>query len=70
MYEKARRRAVAAMLDKLRTDMLAAIDKMPDDWEAEEIGWYLVRCARLMAAPYGDRLRRMAYERSIRSRRL
>ena len=71
MDEKARRRAVTAMLDKLRADMLAAIDKMPDDWEAQEIGWYLVRCAKLMAAaPYVGRRRRMAYERAIRSRGL
>ncbi len=46
MDEKARRRAVTAMLDKLRADMLAAINKMPDDWETEEIGWYLVRSAK------------------------
>jgi hypothetical protein len=70
MDEKTRRRAVTAMVGKLRADMLAAIDKMPDDWEKEEIGWYLVRRAKLMAAPYGDRLRRMAYERAIRSRGL
>jgi hypothetical protein len=70
MDEKTRRRAVTAMAGKLGADMLAAIDKMPDDWEEEEIGWYLVRRAKLMAAPYGDRLRRMAYERAIRSRRL
>src|SRR5215469_14764733 len=31
MDEKARRRAVTAMVDKLRADMLAAIDKMPDE---------------------------------------
>jgi hypothetical protein len=70
MDEKTRRRAVTAMVGKLRADMLAAIDKMPDDWEEEEIGWYLVRRAKLMAAPYGDRRRRMAYERAIRSRTL
>jgi hypothetical protein len=70
MDEKARRRAVTAMLDKLRADMLSAIGKMPDDWEVEEIGWYLIRRAKLIAAPYADRLRRMAYERAIRSRRL
>jgi hypothetical protein len=71
MDEKARRRAVTAMLDKLRADMLAAINKMPDDWETEEIGWYLVRSAKLMAgAPYVDRRRRIAYERAIRSRGL
>jgi hypothetical protein len=32
MDEKARSRAVTAMVDKLRADMLAAIDKMPDDF--------------------------------------
>ena len=71
MNEKERRRAATELLDKLRADMLAAIDKMPDDWEAQEIGWYLVRCAKLMAAaPYVGRRRRMAYERAIRSRGL
>ena len=38
MDEKGRRRAVTAMVDKLRADMLAAIDKMPDDWEARSVG--------------------------------
>jgi hypothetical protein len=71
MNEKERRRAATELLDKLRGELLAAVERMPDDWDATEISWYLVRCAKLMAAaPYVGRRRRMAYERAIRSRGL
>ena len=62
MYAKGTRRIITDMLDKLKADMLAAIEKMPEDWEETELQWYLVRRAELfnIHCP-SDRLRRIAY---------
>jgi hypothetical protein len=68
--KKERRRVATELLDKLRSDVLSAVDKMPDDWDATEISWYLAHRAELQAEPRGDRLRRLAYEHAIRSRGL
>jgi len=38
MNEIERRRVITDMLDKLRADMLAGVERMPDDWKVE---WYL-----------------------------
>jgi hypothetical protein len=37
MYTNAKRRVITGMLDKLKADMLAAIEKMPDDWDETEL---------------------------------
>jgi hypothetical protein len=71
MNEKERRRATAALLDKLRSDVLAAVARMPDDWDEVELSWYLAHRAELLAeSPSLDRLRRRSYEHAIRSREL
>jgi hypothetical protein len=67
MNEKERRRAATALLDKLRSDVLAAIARMPDDWDEVELSWYLAHRAE---SPSLDRLRRRSYEHAIRSRGL
>jgi hypothetical protein len=33
MDAKGKRRVITDMLDKVKADMLAAVDQMPDDWE-------------------------------------
>jgi hypothetical protein len=58
------------MLAKLQQDMLAAIEKTPDDWDETELGWYLIRRAELFFSPKSDCLRRKAYENELRTRRL
>jgi hypothetical protein len=45
MKEKERRRVVTELLDKLRGEVLAAVDKMPEDWDAAEVSWYLTGSA-------------------------
>jgi hypothetical protein len=45
MDAKGKRRIITEMLDKLKADMLAAVEKMPEDWNETELGWYLVRAA-------------------------
>jgi hypothetical protein len=71
MDAKAKRKVIGDMLDKLKADMLAAVEQMPEDWNETEPAWYLVRRAELFYI-YGpsDRLRRKAYEHAVRSRRL
>jgi hypothetical protein len=41
MEAKGKRRVIVEMLDKLKADMLAAVEQMPDDWDETELGWYL-----------------------------
>ena len=69
MDAKATRKVIADMLDKLKADMMAAVDQMPDDWDETELGWYLVHRAEMFHRT-ADRLRRKAYENARRSRRL
>ena len=38
MDAKGKRRFIADMLDKLRADMMTAIEQMPDDWDEVELG--------------------------------
>jgi hypothetical protein len=56
------------MLAKLQQDMLAAIEKMPAEWDETELGWYLVRAELFIRT--ADRLRRKVYESALRTRRL
>ncbi len=70
MNGKERRRLATEMLDKLRGEVLAAVERMPDDWDEVELSWYLAHRAELLAAAPGDRLRRLSYEHAIRSRGL
>ncbi len=52
-------------------DVLAAVARMPDDWDEVELSWYLAHRAELLAeSPSLDRLRRRSYEHAIRSRGL
>jgi hypothetical protein len=57
------------MLDKLKADMRAAVDQMPDDWDETELAWYLVHRAELFTRT-SFCLRRKASEHAVRSRRL
>jgi hypothetical protein len=68
MDAKAKRKVIADMLDKLKADMLAAVEQMPDDWDETELAWYLVHRAELLTRTT-DRLRRKACEHALRSRR-
>jgi hypothetical protein len=70
MDAKAKRTVIADMLDKVKADMLAAIEKMPEDWDEIELCWYLVRRAELFSVSHVDRLHRKAYEDALRIRRL
>jgi hypothetical protein len=63
-----KRRVIVEMLDKLKADMLAAVDQMPDDWDETELRWFLVHRAELLTRT--DRLRRKAYEHALQSRGL
>jgi hypothetical protein len=49
MDAKAKRRTIIEMLAKLQQDMLAAIEKMPAEWDEVELGWYLVRRAEMFS---------------------
>jgi hypothetical protein len=69
MDAKGKRRVITDMLDKLKGDMLAAVEKMPEDWDETELAWYLVHRAELFTRS-ADRLRHKAYEHALRSRRL
>jgi hypothetical protein len=69
MDAKAKCKVIADMLAKLLTDMLAAVEQMPEDWDETELGWYLVHRAEQFARTT-DRLRRKVYENALRSRRL
>ena len=64
MDAKAKRKVIADMLDKLKADMLAAVEQMPDDWDETELAWYLVHRAELLTRTT-DRLRRKAYEHAV-----
>ena len=70
MKEKERRRVAVQLLDELRGEVLAAVERMPDDWDQVELSWYVAHRAELLAAAPGDRLRRLSYEHAIRSRGL
>ena len=71
MDAKARRKVIAEMLGKLRTDMDMAVEHMPDDWDETELQWYLVRRAELFYIHRpSDRLRRIAYNNALRIRGL
>jgi hypothetical protein len=70
MDAKGKRRVITDMLDKLKADMLAAVEQMPDDSDETELAWYLVRRAEMFSIPKSDRLRRKACEHALRSRRL
>jgi hypothetical protein len=65
----ATRKVIAGWLAKLQADLEMAVEKMPDDWDKTELGWYLVHRAELFHHT-GDRLRRKAYENALRTRRL
>jgi hypothetical protein len=69
MDAKAKRKVITEMLAKLQQDMLAAIEKMPAEWDEVELGWYLVHRAGLFHRT-ADRLRRKAYESTLLARRL
>ena len=44
------------MREKLKADMLAAVEQMPEDWDETELAWYLVQRAGLLTpAPQGLR---------------
>jgi hypothetical protein len=58
------------VLVKLQSDMLAAIEKMPEDWDEIELCWYLLWRAELFSVSHVDRLRRKAHEHALRSRGL
>jgi hypothetical protein len=71
MDAKAKRRVIADMLDKLKADMLSAVEKMPEDWDETELQWFLVRRAELFYVHRtSDRLRRIAYNNALRTRGL
>ena len=71
MDAKAKRKVIADMLDKLKADMLAAVEKMPEDWDELELAWFLVRRAELFYVHRpSDRLRRIAYNNALRTRGL
>ena len=51
--------------------MLAAVEKMPEDWDETELAWFLVRRAELFYIHRpSDRLRRIAYNNALRIRGL
>ena len=56
MDVKAKRRVIGEVLDKLKADMLAAVEKMPEDWDETELAWYLVHRAEFLTRTT-DRLR-------------
>src|SRR5262249_37443676 len=43
---KAKRRIIGEWLAKLQTDMLTAVEQMPENWDETELQWLLVRRAR------------------------
>ena len=46
MDAKAKRRTIIEMLAKLQQDMLAAVERTPDDWDEVALSWYLLHRAR------------------------
>jgi hypothetical protein len=71
MDAKGKHRVITDMLDKLKADMLAAIEQMPDDLDETELQWYLVRRSELFYIHRpSDRLRRIAYNNALRTRGL
>ena len=71
MDAKAKRKVIADMLDMLKADMLAAAEKMPENWDETELAWFLVRRAELFYIHRpSDRLRRIAYNNALRTRGL
>jgi hypothetical protein len=56
MDSRGKRRVITDMLDKLKADMLAAVEKMPEDWDETELAWYLVHRAEFLTRTT-DRLR-------------
>jgi hypothetical protein len=71
MDAKGKRRIIGEWLAKLQTDMLAAIERMPEDWDETELQWCLVRRAELFYIHRpSDRLRSIAYNNALRTRGL
>jgi len=70
MDANAKRHHIIAIATKLKADMLAAAERMPEDWEEVELCWYLARRAEMFSVPHTDHLRRKAYEDALRARRL
>jgi hypothetical protein len=71
MDAKGKRKVIAEMLDKLKADMLVAVERMPEDWDETELAWFLVRRAELFYIHRpSDRLRRIAYDNALRTRGL
>jgi hypothetical protein len=68
MDAKARLTEIDRMLTRLRADLIMANQKMPDNWEPTELGWYIVHRASLQVPPIanGKALRRKAFEQDIR----
>ena len=71
MDAKAKCKVITDMLDKLKAEMLAVVEQMPEDWDETELQWYLVHRAELyyIHRP-SDRLRRIAYINALRTRGL
>jgi len=71
MDAEEKRRVITEMLEKLKADMLTAIEKMPHGWEEMELQWFLARRAELfyVFSP-ADRPRRIAYNNALRTRGL
>jgi hypothetical protein len=69
MDAKAKRTLLGEWLAKLQRDMDLAVEQMPEDWDETELAWYLVHRAEMFTRT-SDRLRRKAYERAVKSRRL
>jgi hypothetical protein len=60
MHAKGKRRVITDMLDKLKADMLEAVEKMPEDWDETELAWFLVRRVEMFYIHRpSDRLRRI-----------
>jgi hypothetical protein len=71
MDAKGKRHVIVDMLDKLKADMLAAVEQMPEEWDETELAWYLVHRAELFYIHRpSDRLRRIAYNNALRTRGL
>jgi hypothetical protein len=62
-------KGTAAIIHPFAT--LAAVEKMPEDWDEVEIAWLLVRRAeQFNVYRSADRLRRKAFENAVRTRGL
>jgi hypothetical protein len=71
MDAMAKRKDLAAWLAKLQADLDLAVEQMPEEWDETELQWFLVRRAELFYVHRAsDRLRRIAYNNALRTRRL